>query len=159
MAQTFDESQYKQLLVLRTESAHRLANFLGVKGILNRRLDVVAKLLRLADILERSRRTLPPVVIDDQIVGEAIQPGHEGHSAGLEAVDRLPCLKEYHLGKVFRFAGRADSVIDVAVDPVEIELVQISEGRRVPCDRTSNDLVLVFEDLLGIAVRFHPVVQ
>lgn len=83
-------------------------------------------------------------MVDDEIMGKTIEPGREGRAAWLVAIDRLPRLEEYLLGQILRFARRAHPIEDVAINTIEVLLVETAEGDRIPLHGPADELVLVW---------------
>ncbi len=123
MAQSLDKSKNDHLLVVRVEPRERFANLFLVQPRLNGFDDVDPNFLGLCHLVERRQRTLATIVIDDQVVRQSIQPGRKWRASWLVPIDRLPGLQENLLGQILRFARRSDAVKDVAIDPIEMELV------------------------------------
>ena len=74
-----------------------------------------------------------PVPVDHQVMGDPVEPGGEWHP--LQPVPRqgIDHLEEHLPREIFRVGLVADPYIDVAVDRVNMALIDLGEGSRLQC--------------------------
>src|SRR5579884_2684860 len=143
VTQPFNKPQHDQLLMFGIEFLESGTYFFCFELAFNRHEDVGARLLGFNNVLDRHTRMPSSIMIDDQIVGQTIEPGGERGSARFVAVDSLPCLEEDMFAKILRFAFRPDSVIDISVNPFEVRFVEAAKSRCIALDGTRNQASLI----------------
>src|SRR5215203_4725944 len=67
---------------------------------------------------------VPPVVVDQQVVGDRDQPGAGAGAIGVEAPPGAHGALEGELGQVLGIGARYDSVAEKAIDPPDVLLVE-----------------------------------
>lgn len=87
--------------------------------------------LAVGQIFESNLGPTLAVVVDHGVVGETDEPGAIGQPALLVAWHRLPGLEEDLLGQILGLAGALDAIGHVAVDAIDVQLVQLAERVRV----------------------------
>lgn len=89
-----------------------------------------------------------PVEIYNQVPADGHQPGGEGGRLLPVAPDGFPCVNKHLLRQVFGVAGITDAVVDVPVDPVDMDIIQFTEGPSVAIAAFTASLSISFSDAI-----------
>src|SRR5919108_5802611 len=82
------------------------------------------------------RRAVPPVVVDQQVVGDRHQPGTGAGSSGIESVPGTQGALEGELGQVLGVVAGGDPVAEEPIDPPNVLLVKL--GDLLPCGASGS---------------------
>ena len=81
------------------------------------------------------RRSVPAVVVDQQVPGDRDQPGARAGAIGIEALPGAESALEGLLGEVLGVGARTHAVAEEAVDAVHVRLVQLGDLQTVGAPR------------------------
>ena len=155
-----DELQRQHLLLLRREVVDELQHRLAADRL--HRLELGRRLLlarRLGHLLLRLPAAARPEVVHREVVRDPEQPGRERRRLPLEAADLLQHLQERLRREVLGVVPVADADVEIAVDPVEVDQVQLFEGVAVALLAARDELPHVLGRLArrrALGGRIHP---
>ena len=154
-----DELQRQHLLLLGREVLdeleHRLAPDRSHRLELGRRLRLVRR--RLRHLLLRLPAAARAKVIHREVVRDAEEPGGERRRLPAEAPDLLEHLQERLRREVLGVVAVADADVEVAVDPVEMDEVQLLERLAVALLPARNEVAEMLRRLVDRSVPLtHP---
>src|SRR5438094_1591550 len=72
-----------------------------------------------------------PIAIDEQVVGDAVEPGGKRNPARPVALNGIDHLQKDLLGEVFRVGLVAQSGEQISVDPIEMPVIELGQCSRV----------------------------